>query len=572
MNELKFLEVMGSIDEELVKEAAIPSDTVSESSSDENTVSELTASGVEIYRSFGWHRFAAIASAVLIIGGLSAAGGYCYMKNRGGAHTDNNIIEPVAVATTTESSSGDTSGISDNSISVADKEDKPAVTTAVTEKNGGKTSGTASAVLDGEEPGDTGTYAAAGRRTTTAGITAKHGTTLRQTTASPVKSTGPAVKPPADGIMTVDILLRLAENGESLTWKDFEPYRHDDIGSGQDVWRIFVYKNNTDKDYDFTLIVSGVPEKLPNITLVRGTYTGSSSQDRVDVRRGDVYDFIYPEIGLSTVLGNLKSCHPDFIRSIELTYPWYQYPAKLSHSEIQEILPMIQELAFTKNEGSKWQTLSTNTLHITITDNQGKVHELGTQPPYFLAYGTAYSASEEKLRTLTERCVSIINEHQPSAPIDINGVWLWHGGSSEIADMRDISESIRIRQFPDLVFMWNGMGHCVEGYNSAGRKIAGIPSQFNAYFADINGDGYPELCTSYDLGLNRDIFIEVQVWDIHNEKCYRLSGGEEYDYWLYEEDGELFVNRQSDATDIFSLHGNKGRLAINGSGVEFVPV
>ncbi len=576
MNELKFLEVMGKIDDDLIKEAEITSDTLSETESSVNVRAELSASGVEIYRRSGWLRFAAVASSVLLIIGLSAFGGYRLM-NRKSANPDHNNNDPVTVATTAENSDNTSTENAKGSTVTTGKGQKTTVTTAAEDNTAGQYAVTSVTAKNGDKTKYTGTSAAAERRTASGGTTAKRGsavTTARTTTTAP-KTTGSVVKPPVNGRMTEDIVLQLAQNGDALTWKDFEPYEHTDIGSGQDVWKILVYKDSkSGNDYDFTLIVSGVPEKKPKITLVRGAYTGSSSQDRVDLRSGDVYNFMHPEIALSTVLGTLKECHPAFIRSIELSYPWYTYPAKLSYPELEEILRMIQELTFTKNEGSKWQSLSTNMLRITVTDNNGMVHELGTQYPYFLADGTAYSVSEEKLTALTERCVGIIKEHQPSGPIDISGVWCWHSFEDNIGSIRDISESIRLSQFPDFVFMWNGKEYYIEAYNSAGRKFATIPVQFNAYFADINGDGYPELCTTYDLGLNRDIFIEVRVWDIHNELAYTLSGGEEDNYILYEENGELFVNKEwkNSAWSILSKHGEKGRLGFENGQLVFIPV
>ena len=77
MDKLKYFRVMDLIDEDIIEEAEIktaaPTETVSEK--------EITVSGTEKYRSISWHRFAAAASAVLLIAGVGA-GGALMLRNR----------------------------------------------------------------------------------------------------------------------------------------------------------------------------------------------------------------------------------------------------------------------------------------------------------------------------------------------------------------------------------------------------------------------------------------------------------------------------------------------------------
>ena len=60
MNKLKLYEAMNLIDDDLVKEAEMPSDTVSEAKYADNAEPELTVSGVEPYRRPIWQKITAI--------------------------------------------------------------------------------------------------------------------------------------------------------------------------------------------------------------------------------------------------------------------------------------------------------------------------------------------------------------------------------------------------------------------------------------------------------------------------------------------------------------------------------
>ena len=169
---------------------------------------------------------------------------------------------------------------------------------------------------------------------------------------------------------------------------------------------------------------------------------------------------------------------------------------------------------------------------------------------------------------------SMVKSHQPSEHINVNGLWCWYDSAAYDGNPRDKTDSIFINQFPDLVFSFHGKTNSVAVYNINGNMIGNAAAQFNVYFTDLNGDGYPELCSTYDWGLNSMIVIEVGVWDIHNNKHYSLASPDEYNYYLYEENGELFVNKEWAYSDwsITSKHGEKGRLRINGDKLEFVAV
>ena len=593
MNKLKIYEAMNMIDDELVKEAAAPSDTVSEAVRDEKLDAELTVSGVEPYRRPIWHKITAIASAMVIIAGAVAGGTY-YMKHRGSSAPDNDVIESEALAPTTEDS--------DNVVTT----DKGTKTTS---KKGGKSSTTTTAANDEAEElantsgppvkGETAKTTAAGTRTSTVRTTTKANTassgrstttTAAKTTTSPATTTAPVPIPPADGRLTLDLVKRYAEYGDNLTLGDFAPYDHEDIGSGVCVWQIPVYTENKDgkMEFEFTLIVNGMTgaktDKCGVAELFYGKCTNPSKQEHIDIRYEDVWDFVVkcrrtegdPDY-LDNVLGNIKDCHVDYIRCVELSHPMYEYPVSLGYDEINELIPMIQKLTFSKSVGNEWRYLDGSFTHIYVTDNSGVIHEYTLAGnKYFAIEGTGYEANYNDLLAIDTYTLSLLTKAKPAAPVDVDGVWCWHDTSVESFNTRSF-ENITIEQYPDYVFSWNGMKRNIEIYNKKTReKFGSVATGGQAYFADINGDGYPELCTTYDMGLSSRICGQLAVWDIHNGSIYTSfdRNGEERVYWLYEEDGELRINRQSVNSnwDVTSKHGELSTFEIVDHGIKFIPV
>lgn len=599
MNKLKVLEAMNMIGDDLVKEAEVPSDTVSEAVKGEKISGEVTVSGVEVYRRSGWRWFAAIASAVVIIGAVTAAGGF-YLKNRGGSAPDNEIIESEALAPTTgtsenESSSGEggrpdettTQTLVSHAVVVSEENDETPTAAAETARN---TDGPA---RPGEKPRNTNTQAAASSRTTTAKTTAPaKTTTTAKTEKAPPTTFPPKPEAPADGRMTLHRVQELSEFGDKLTFGDFKNYDHEDIGSGVTVWTIPVYAENKngDMEFEFTLVVNSLTgdgkEPCGVVELFYGKYTNPSKQEHIDIRYDDVWDFVVKcrrkegDPGyLENVLGNIKDCHVDFIRCVEIKHPMYDYPVALGYSEIKELIPMIQKLSFSKSVGDEWRNLDGSFTHIYVTDNQGVIHEYTLAGnKYFVIEGTGYEANYNDLLAIDTYTLSLLGKNEPSGPVNVSGVWCWHDATVSSFDIRGF-ENITIKQFPDYVFSWNGMKRTIEVYSKKTReKFGSVATMGQAYFADINNDGYPELCTTYDWGLSSRIVGEIAVWDIQNDLIYRMNDPDnEMLYWLYEEDGELRVNRQPSISSwgLPSKHGELGKLIISKESfgeLAFVPV
>lgn len=586
MNKLKLLEAMNLIDDDLLNDTETLSGDAKKAENAGDTEPGITVSGVDIYRRGSWQRVTAVAATLVLAAGLTFAGMH-FLRNRSPVDTDKNIIS-------TENTSG--AGDENEGISASTGEQNTETSAAPTDTDGSIEAVTAAeTTLNSGTAQETTSPALSGRQDTTDAktTTAPAKTTAARTTSTiaktdaPVTTTAPFPEMPASGRMTLSLLKRYAEFGDSLTWGDFKGYEHEDVGSGVFVWEIPVYDDDKqDGEAEFTLVMNcmtGEDSEKPGIMAL---YYGEQKYNKeyIDIRTDSITDFVIkcrrkegdPDY-LNYILGNIKDCHVDYIRSIELSHPMYNYPVYLSYSEIKEMLPMIQKLTFTKSVGDEWRYLDGSNIHIKLTDNKGTLHEydlVGSK--YFAVNGTGYEAPYSNLLALDTYALSVIGKHKPSDPVDVKGVWCWHDTSEESISARDLSESITLKQFPDYVFSWNGMKRQIEGYNIRNRcRLASVTTMGQAYFADINGDGYPELCTTYDWGLSSRIIGELAVYDIHNGRVYTMNDPEnEMIYWLYEDGGELRVNRQP-ATNNYSPNqkkGEQGRLRITNNTLEFVKV
>ena len=595
MNKLKILEAMNMIDEDLVKEAEVPSDTVSEVEKGENISDEVTVTGVEVYRKSGWRWFTAIASAVVIIGAVTVAGGL-YLKNRGGSAPDNDIIQSEALSPTTDTS--------ENEVA-SNEDDSPAETTkSISNKeNASEASQTNDRTVYSTQPvhnsRSTDVPARSGEKqsNTKTQTTAQNHTSASKTTTTAVKTEkiqltteSPKPNPPADGRMTINIVQALSECGDNLTLGDFKAYNHEDIGSGVVVWSIPVYSENKngDMEFEFTLVVNAMTDDSKEpcgvVQLFYGKYTNPSKQEHIDIRYDDVWDFVVkcrrkegdPDY-LDNVLGKIKDCHVDYIRCVELKHPMYDYPVALGYSEIKELIPMIQKLSFTRSVGDEWRNLNGSFTYIYVTDNLGVIHEYTLAGnKYFAIEGTGYEASYDDLLAIDTYTLSLFSKNKPSAPVNVSGVWCWHDALVESFDSRCF-ENITIKQYPDYVFSWNGMKRTIEIYSKkSGNKFGSVATMGQAFFADINEDGYPELCTTHDWGLNSRIIGQADVWDIHNERVYNwYDSDEDYTLQLFEEDGELLISKYPASFNYWnpSEHlGTHGKLVIKDNKLEFIPV
>lgn len=74
--------------------------------------------------------------------------------------------------------------------------------------------------------------------------------------------------------------------------------------------------------------------------------------------------------------------------------------------------------------------------------------------------------------------------------------------------------------------------------------VAGMPI-WNAYFTDLTGDGYPDVCATYTYASGM-IDSRIVICDYVNGASYELSdrGYHDFTLWLNDSDGQLYVNKR----------------------------
>ena len=99
----------------------------------------------------------------------------------------------------------------------------------------------------------------------------------------------PPVTEPQWETLTIETVKELAKKGDALSWSDFEPYRHTDIGSG-----LYIYFYEIDEDY--CLVIGGGDQQAAPmyIRLVLKPYDHEFLDDKayIEIRTENVDDFI----------------------------------------------------------------------------------------------------------------------------------------------------------------------------------------------------------------------------------------------------------------------------------------
>lgn len=127
------------------------------------------------------------------------------------------------------------------------------------------------------------------------------------------------------------------------------------------------------------------------------------------------------------------------------------------------------------------------------------------------------------------------------APISNRGTWTWFDESTGKADA---PRKVVVPGLSEYTFrLQNGW---VWWFHSDGHRQKYM-EPVNAFFADLNSDGHPELCVTKAGNPPREDTRFVLVWDIQNGKYYRLPGETENSYRLFMQDGVLMVC-EKDAT------------------------
>ena len=110
--------------------------------------------------------------------------------------------------------------------------------------------------------------------------------------------------------------------------------------------------------------------------------------------------------------------------------------------------------------------------------------------------------------------------------------------------------------FEGAVFTANPGGIALRRGDSEETVVFGMPV-WNAYFADLNGDGCPELLASVSFG-SGIVDEHVVVYDVKNDQTYTLWERGVFDYVLSDDGGVLSVLRSEYNTPYLSGEYHKG--------------
>lgn len=576
MNELKFFEAVNMIDEDLIREADEENAVASASTVSASENADIVVSGVETYRRRSWHKLAAAASVMLLIAGIGAGGAYL-KRERKPVIPDNSEIEAETVVTTmADSKSEKSTATSLTEAAVTNAKNKKASETVTAEEatvtskadtqkkqKSADSDETEKTVYTGTSPVSGSSRKNTTTKTTSVKTTSKTTTVKTTTTPPPAKNT---VR------MTFKDVMTLSEKGSALTWSDFDPYIGEDIGSG-----IYIYKYNIADGY--TLYVMGVPPKAPDkIWLYKGT-DAPMDGEHIDIRYDDINEFINSQQAIKDKELLYKEIHQDSVSRIKITSSTGK-STELSYPEVKSLVSLLKDRDLLRKD-SGYEILSLPRYDINISyygvgPSQQRETNISIIGNYLIINGESYIC-EGSSDNINQFLHSVTNRDDPRYVEIGNGeVWCWNNFMESTASLYNYYEKIIISSFPDLVFTWNGMnesGIMIERNGEEITTLSGMPL-VSAYFTDLNGDGYPEICSSLCLG-SGIIDGRVHVYDIKNDRHYELEGRwDETDYWLYMENGELFVNKQSSNTGWGQGidHGEKGRLAIENDTLVFKPV
>ena len=137
---------------------------------------------------------------------------------------------------------------------------------------------------------------------------------------------------------------------------------------------------------------------------------------------------------------------------------------------------------------------------------------------------------------------------------EINSVIKWFDYTENPSAMDDES-TINLPIYPDVTFSYN-QAQIIASKNFATSEltdhtilITGMPI-WNAYFTDLTGDDYPEICATYTFG-SGIIDSRIIIYDYAKGASYELSDRGYFDFTLRfnEADGYLYVDKTKYNTD-----------------------
>lgn len=362
--------------------------------------------------------------------------------------------------------------------------------------------------------------------------------------------------------MTIADVKELAKKGSDITWADLEEY---DLKSFTDYNKGNNRKIEIDDGDGYSLVVTGIyPESISHIGLYRG-------KDKTDFVRAEGISIVYEDIDkyiseseeINAVMAEIGSLSSENIKEAKLQ-PMNNDPyITLSEEQINEAAALLRGIDLYKKDDS-YLALSFNSCTYSILLDNGKQLDVEVIGSYFILNGVGYSTSSFECGELTRFAGRVKKQNSPQQI-------KWQ--KDEVYPLEK-EESIAVDAFPGMVFTWtesydnkldlteNKISFIKTDNKKAGSVTFIIDEKMSsAYLADINGDGFPEICAVLKNGKDN---LYLSVYDVHNDKLYKLYDSDEQ-YWLSSEDGKLVVNRQS----VLSAWGPGthpdavGRLALN---------
>ncbi len=109
------------------------------------------------------------------------------------------------------------------------------------------------------------------------------------------------------------------------------------------------------------------------------------------------------------------------------------------------------------------------------------------------------------------------------------------------------SRETTLEAFPGVSFVWTPKSlHVVEENGETDTICLGDPIDC-VYFSDINGDGYPEVCMTYQTQGHQPIYY-IRIYDYHND--HDSLQYTEYRFLLTVEDGILILEERSPSSKV----------------------
>ena len=153
---------------------------------------------------------------------------------------------------------------------------------------------------------------------------------------------------------------------------------------------------------------------------------------------------------------------------------------------------------------------------------------------------------------------------------EVNSVIEWFDYTENPSAMDDES-TIKLPIYPDVTFSYNQTqiiaSKPFDTSELTGQTILidGMPI-WNAYFTDLTGDDFPEICATYSFGSGM-IDNRITIYDYANGVSYELSDRGYFDFTLRQDhqDGRLYVDKTKYHTDELV---ETGRLVFKNNSIQ----